>query len=283
MNTIRQWIDQACATLRGAGYHDSARLDADLLASFVTGHSRTYLFAHAEQELEQAQIEHLNKLLSRRLNGEPIAYLTGQKEFWSMPFKVTAGVLVPRPDTETLVEKTIELEPSAPEGPIIELGTGSGAIAVALANEISTRQVIAVERSTEAMKVASINIKRLAKNTVCLVQSNWLDAINTQSIAVIVSNPPYLAAHDPHLPDLQYEPPSALVSGVTGLEDIEHIISESIRVARPGCLLVLEHGCEQGQMVRTLLTKNNFTGVATGSDLAGLERISYGYAMDTYT
>lgn len=200
-----------------------------------------------------------------------------------MPFAVTAGVLVPRPDTETLIEKTIELEPFAPEGPIIELGTGSGAIAVALANEISTRQVIAVERSTEATEVAAINFNRLAKKPVYLVQSNWLDAIDKESIAVIVSNPPYLAAHDPHLPDLQYEPQSALISGLSGLEDIEHIIKASKRVAKPGCLLLLEHGCEQGRLVRSLLIKNNYTGVETGTDLAGLERISYGYAMDKYT
>jgi len=254
-----------------------------VLVSFVTGYSRTSLFAHPEWRLDDAHKVTLNELLRRRIAGEPIAYLTGVREFWSMPLMVAPGVLVPRPDTETLIEKALELIPRTTNGNIIELGTGSGAIAIALANELPSRSVIAVEKSTTALRVAAINIARFAKKPIPLMQSNWLDSIRDDAAAVIVANPPYLSADDSHLPDLVFEPQEALVSGDTGLEDLEHIIKDSIRAGRNGCLIMLEHGFEQGAAVRALLTHYGYSDVNTHRDLAGLARISYGYAMDIKT
>lgn len=254
-----------------------------MLATFVTGHSKIRLFAHPETQLDKAHKATLNELLNRRLNGEPLAYLTGVREFWSMPLIVAPGVLVPRPDTETLIEKAIELIPGTPDGNIVELGTGSGAIAIALANEIPSRSVIAIERSAAALRIAAVNIERCAQQAVHLVHSSWLDSIGADSAAAIISNPPYLPADDPHLPDLTFEPQAALVSGESGLDDIEHIIKDARRAGKEGCLVMLEHGCEQGLAVRTMMTKYGYIDVNTSRDLAGLERISYGYAMDIKT
>lgn len=253
------------------------------MATFVTGHSRTRLFAYPETQLNDASKATLNELLTRRLNGEPLAYLTGVREFWSMPLMVAPGVLVPRPDTETLIEKAIELIPGTLDGNIIELGTGSGAIAIALANEIPYRSVVAIERSHDALHIAAMNIQRFAKHPVKLVQSSWLDSIGANTAAAIISNPPYLPADDPHLAGLRFEPRTALVSGDSGLEDIEHIIKDSRRVGKDGCLVMLEHGFEQGAAVRELFSQSGYTHIETQLDLAGLERVSYGYAMDINT
>lgn len=200
-----------------------------------------------------------------------------------MPLKVAPGVLVPRPDTETLIEKAIELIPTTPDGVIVELGTGSGAIAIALANEIPSRTVIAIEQSNTAISIAAINVEQFANNPMHLVRASWLDSICENSAAMIVANPPYLPCDDPHLPQLQFEPRAALVSGDSGLEDLDHIIKDSRRAGMDGCLLMLEHGYEQGLEVRSLLAQNGYTNINTGCDLAGQERISYGYAMSIKT
>ena len=213
------------------------------------------------------------------MDGEPIAYLTGTKEFWSLALSVKQGVLDPRPDTEILVEKALDLHAHLPAGCIVELGTGSGAIALALAQEINDRSIIAVERNELALNVAAKNIERFGLARVQLVQASWLDALQSQSAAMIISNPPYLAADDEHLPSLKHEPHNALVSGSTGLEDLEAIIKASCRVCKPGGVLLLEHGYQQGSDVRSLLTNYNYQQVQTDRDLAGHERVSYGFTM----
>ena len=185
----------------------------------------------------------------------------------------------PRPDTEILVEKALDLHAHLPAGCIIELGTGTGAIALALAQEISDRSIIAVERNELALTVAAKNIERYGLARVQLVQASWLDALQSQSAGMIISNPPYLAADDEHLPSLKHEPHNALVSGSTGLEDLEAIIKASCRVCKPGGALLLEHGYQQGCDVRSLLTNYNYQQVQTDRDLAGHERISYGFTM----
>jgi len=191
--------------------------------------------------------------------------------------QVEPGVLVPRPDTEILVEKALAMYPQLPEGFIIELGTGSGAISVALAQELHNQTIVAVERNNLALRVAAKNIARFGRNSVLLMRASWLDALESQSASMIISNPPYLAADDEHLPSLKHEPHNALVSGSTGLEDLETIINESLRVCKPGGLLLLEHGYEQGAAVRSLLTNYNYQNVQTDRDLAGHERVSYGF------
>nr|WP_169727579.1 peptide chain release factor N(5)-glutamine methyltransferase [Granulosicoccus antarcticus] len=256
---------------------ESARLDSDLLVQHVTGKSRASLFAFPEATLTPEQLDALDALLQRRCLGEPLAYITGQREFWSLPLQLGEGVLIPRPDTEILVEQALARLSTLPAGGIIELGTGSGAIAVALAQEISDRAIIAVECHTAAIKVAQGNIGRFGNGRVQLVQGSWLDALADDCAAMIISNPPYLANNDPHLPALHYEPLSALVSGQSGLEDLETIISATCRVGRPGCLLLLEHGNEQGDAVRSLLGQYNFKHIQTERDLAGHERVSFGF------
>lgn len=254
-------------------------LDASLLAAHVTGYSRSVIYAFPERPLEQAQHERLQQLLARRCQGEPLAYLTGEREFWSLPLSLQSGTLVPRPDTETLVELALEHEPALPAGPVIELGTGSGAIALALAQELDERMIVAVERHAPALSTAHRNIRQFGRRRVSLVQADWLDSLADESAAMILSNPPYLASDDPHLATLQHEPLNALVSGRSGLEDLETIIAQSCRVGLPGCLLLLEHGEQQGQAVRQLLERYNFTRIQTCQDLAGHERVSLGYRV----
>ncbi len=226
------------------------------------------------------QLASLETLLLRRCEGEPLAYITGQREFWSLPLQLDHGALVPRPDTELLVEQALFRLPGLPTGDIVELGTGSGAIAVALAQEeLVDRHIVAVERHTSAMKVAQENVRRFGRERVLLVQGSWLDSLADNCAALIVSNPPYLASNDPHLTALYHEPHTALVSGPNGLEDIESIISATRRVGREGSLLLLEHGYEQGPAVRSLLKYYHFSRIQTERDLAGHERVSLGYWM----
>ena len=256
---------------------ESAELESRLLASHVTGRSRASLFAFPEAELTAEQSDTLQQLLLRRCQGEPLAYITGQREFWSLPLSLAAGALIPRPDTELLVDLALQYLPGLPPGDIFELGTGSGAIALALAQEIEDRPIVAIERHSAALQVARDNIRQFGQGRVQLIQASWLDCIASDSAAMIVSNPPYLASDDPHLPTLQYEPQTALVSGINGLEDIELIIKASCRVGKPGCLLLLEHGNEQGSSVRSLLENYNIEQIQTCRDLSGHERVSLGY------
>lgn len=205
-----------------------------------------------------------------------MAYITGTQEFWSTSLHVAPGTLVPRSDTELLVERALEFAAKAPEGYIAELGTGTGAIAIALANELPDRIIVAVELSVAALRIAQTNITTHTTGNAHLVNASWLDCIANNSIAMVLANPPYLASDDPHLPALEHEPHSALVSGKTGLEDLEHIMRQSLRVAKPGAPLIMEHGCEQATAVRARLIDYGYEDVGTGQDLAGLDRISFG-------
>lgn len=238
--------------------------------------TRTRLFAYPETPLSSTALSALDAFLARRIDGEPIAYITGVREFWSFDLRTAPGTLVPRADTEVLVERALEMIGTAPEGYIVELGTGSGAIAIAVASELPDRAVLAVELSTQALNVAFENIREHTSGNVQLINASWLDSIAENVVAMVLANPPYLANNDPHLPQLVHEPHSALVSGETGLEDLEHIMCETIRVAKPGAPLIIEHGCEQGDAVRARLIDYGYVDVDTGLDLAGLERISFG-------
>lgn len=218
----------------------------------------------------------LDALLQRRLSGEPIAYITGFKEFWSIPFKVNSGTLVPRADTELLVEKAIELAATAPDGYVLDLGTGCGAIAIAMACELPGRQVLAIEKSLAAVNVASDNGKAHTHGNFQLLRANWLDCIADDTLAMVLTNPPYLSDNDHHLDTLKHEPRNALVSGQKGLADIAHIVEQTVRAAKCGAPLIVEHGYEQGCQVRQLLQDYHYQDIATARDVAGHERISYG-------
>jgi release factor glutamine methyltransferase len=277
LKTIGQWLIEASRRLAQQADAATASLDAQLIASEVTGLSRASLYAHPERTLNTQAVQKLDDLLQHRCAGVPLAILTGKREFWSMELKVTPGVLVPRPDTEVLVEIVIQLAPTVPAGSIVDLGTGTGAIAIALALELAGRQVFAIERNATAVDVAASNIQRYAPGKVHLIQGNWLSSATDQSMAIIAANPPYLASNDPHLSGLAHEPGDALISGAQGLDDLETIIQQCTRVGKSGALLLLEHGCEQGESVKALLHCYGYLGIKTHQDLAGLDRVSYGY------
>jgi len=270
--------------LRHNASSESPELDAQLLAMHVLDVSRSHLFAFPEKPISLAMQSAMDIALQRRIAGEPIAYITGVNEFWSKELKVNAFTLDPRADTEVLVDKTIEIVTHSgahalPDGWILDLGTGTGAIAIAVADELPERQVLAIERSPQALNVARENVVTLNCSNVDLLCGCWLNAIADDSVAMVLANPPYLANNDPHLPNLKFEPVEALVSGQTGLEDLERIICDTVRAGKNGAALLLEHGCEQGAAVRQLLTHHGYHGIATFTDLAGLERVSLGYVV----
>lgn len=258
----------------------SSRLDSELLAGFALGKSRADLIAHADDFINKEEVAMLADLLARRLNGEPIAYLRGEQEFWSMQLKVSPDVLIPRADTETLVEAVLTATADLPDGVWIELGTGSGAIALALASECPGQSIIAVEQSSAAIRIARDNLKRFKPAKLSLLQASWLDAFDDDTAAAIVANPPYLAVDDPHLAALRFEPAEALIAADNGLGCIRDILDQSRRVGRCGALVLLEHGCKQAEAVRQLFYRYQYTSIHTETDLAGRDRISYGYISD---
>lgn len=253
------------------------RLDAQLLLLHVLGqpqHNRAWLLAHDTDLLpETAQAQYL-ELARRRAGGEPLAYITGHKEFFGLDLLVDARVLDPRPDTETLVEWALEVLAAVPKASVIDLGTGSGAIALALKHSRTDLQVSAVDASADALQVAQTNARRL-QLPIAFMSGSWLTNVNGRYDA-IVSNPPYIAAQDAHLAALTHEPLQALASGTDGLDDIRQIIRQARAHLRPGGWLLLEHGYDQSVAVRGLLIKAGFEAVQSRCDLSGIERCSGG-------
>ena len=251
------------------------RLDAQLLLLHVLGRqdgNRAWLLAHDEHELGQAEATALMTLAQRRAAGEPLAYLTGRKEFYGLDLRVDARVLVPRPDTETLVDWTLELLRDVPQAHVVDLGTGSGAIALALQHCHPDWLVTAVDASPGALEVARANARRLRLG-IQFMQGSWLQDQNGRFDA-IVSNPPYIAAQDAHLAALVHEPAQALSSGADGLDDIRQIIAQAPSHLLPGGWLLLEHGYDQAHAVRTLLGQAGLEGAQSRRDLSGIERCS---------
>lgn len=263
--------------LREAQSKGLARIDAQMLLLHVLGrptHDRAWLLTHDGDALDPDKLALWRALCQRRMNGEPVAYLTGSKEFWGLPLAVDARVLDPRPDTETLVAWALELLGACPAPRVADLGTGSGAIALAIQHERPDARVLAVDASTEALAVAQANALRLGL-PVQFTCGNWLDGIHGPFDA-IVSNPPYIPAADPHLAALAHEPLSALASGADGLHDIRTIITQAPARLAPGGWLLLEHGWDQAPAVQELLRAAGFTQVQGRNDLAGIARCSGG-------
>ena len=253
------------------------RLDAELLLAQALGKSRGYLHTWPEREPEASQLERFQAALARRRAGEPVAYILGRQGFWSLDLDVASHTLIPRPDTELLVETALALLPATPLQ-VLDLGTGTGAIALALACERPAWQVTGVDRVAEAVALAQGNGTRLQLANARFAESCWFSALAGQRFQLIVSNPPYIAAADPHLSqgDVRFEPSSALVAGVDGLDDIRLIIEQAPEHLLAGGWLLLEHGFDQAEAVRELLVQRGFAAVDSRRDLGGHQRISLG-------
>lgn len=244
----------------------------------VLGWSRPRLFMDGDQPLEAAQWQRYRDGLARLRQGEPVAYLTGTQPFWNFDLQVGPAVLIPRPDTERLVELALARIPVDQASRVADLGTGSGAIALALALERPAASVVAVDRSEAALRVAAGNRRALGAERLALLCGDWSGALASASFDVITSNPPYLADDDPHLlrDGLHHEPRSALVAGSDGLDDLRLIVRDATRVLRPGGWLLLEHGYAQGAAVRALLAADGFVDVETARDYGGRDRVGLG-------
>ncbi|MFN4121030.1 peptide chain release factor N(5)-glutamine methyltransferase [Acidovorax sp.] len=257
-----------------------ARIDAQLLLLHTVGRAgsdRAWLLAHDTDGLAPAQHARFLALCQRRAAGEPVAYLTGHKEFYGLPLQVDARVLDPRPDTETLVDWALEVIAPLPSPRVVDLGTGSGAIALALQSQRPTAQVLAVDASSDALAVAQANAQRLGL-PVRFALSNWLADVDgvEGTFDAIVSNPPYIPSADPHLAALTHEPLQALASGADGLDDIRAIVAQAPTRLAPGGWLLLEHGYDQAEAVQALLKAHGFHQVHSRSDLAGIARCTGG-------
>ena len=264
---------------------DSTRLDIELILCHILQKNRTWLFTWPDKTLTSEQQKIFDEFLQRRKNGEPIAHIIGQREFWSLPLSVNNSTLIPRPDTELLVETVLELfagdAPSQPRR-CLDLGTGTGAIVLAIASEKPQWQLLGVDKSAEAVALAQSNRFQLGFHHVQIKQSDWFAQIPQHAFDVIVSNPPYIDPQDPHLEqgDVRFEPRSALIAENNGLADIELIIQQGWNYLQAQGWLLLEHGYDQGAAVRALLSARGFTQVQTRRDFGGNERISIGRKED---
>jgi release factor glutamine methyltransferase len=263
-------LDAAAAKLEGVS--DSPALDAEILLAHVLGRPRAFLRAYADDDVLPADQDRFRSLLARRLGGEPVAYLTGKRGFWSLDLEVDPGVLVPRPETELLVETALDAMADRPAPQILDLGVGSGAIAIALAVELPSARITAVDASAAALEVARRNATRAGVDNIEFLQGSWYQPLAGRRFDAIVANPPYLAADDPHLPALAHEPAGALIAGPTGLEALEEITAGAPGRLHPGGIVILEHGSGQGAAVREMCARAGLQAVETRRDLAGLER-----------
>ena len=269
--------------LRLARVSDTPRLDAELLLAAASGLTRTFLYTWPERELTaQAQTQYQH-MLARRETGEPIAHITGQREFWSLNLQVDASTLIPRPDTEVLVE-TVLAHITTPNPRIIDLGTGTGAIALALASELPQAQITAIDASAAAVALAQKNATALGLTQVLVAQGSWLDARWCQTLClqpafdVMVSNPPYIDDQDPHLQqgDVRFEPRTALVASAQGLGDIQAIAQLASQALKPEGYLWLEHGWQQANAVAKVLSGAGFKHIQTRNDYGGNPRVTGG-------
>ncbi len=279
MTTVRQALQQAYSQLLQSG-SDTSHLDSEIILGKAIGKSRTWLHTWPESSIDDADYNLFVSLIQRRADGEPVAHIVNKQDFWSLTLKVTADTLIPRPETEVMVEQALEFIPRNSGWRVADMGTGSGAIAIAIASERPDSTVIATDRSSAALSVAKENGADHNLHNIEFREGEWFAPFSDSEppYQMILSNPPYVAQEDPHLGegDLRYESDTALVSGEDGVDDLSYLISNAeIYLASNGILMV-EHGYDQGKKVRSLFKQNNFSGVTTLHDLAGLERISYG-------
>ena len=253
-------------------------LDAQVLLAHVIGRDRAWLAAHADAPVPPTDADAFFALARRRRAGEPVAYLTGVREFWGLRLAVSPAVLIPRPETETLVEQALSRLPVDRDVTVLDLGTGSGAIALALAHERPRAQILATDNSDEALATASANAQRLGLVNVGWLRSDWYEGMPTTRFDLIASNPPYVAQHDPHLRegDVRFEPRSALTPGGDGLGALRAIVAGARAHLAPGGTLIVEHGFDQSEPVRALFADAGFTDIVAARDLAGISRVVAG-------
>lgn len=253
----------------------SASLDSEILLAKALNKNRAHLRAWPEKELNESQLKTFQSLLTERAKGMPIAYIMGEKEFWSRSFSVTPDVLIPRPETELIIELALLLIPNKPQYRIADLGTGSGAIAITLGLERPNTTVLAIDYSNKALTVARQNAQQLKVNNVSLLHSDWLNKV-TGEFDLIISNPPYIDKHDEHLQqgDVRFEPASALIAENNGLKDIQGIAKQAKRFLKNGAYLMLEHGFDQQQQVQEILQFAGYKSLKTHKDLIGQPRVT---------
>ena len=288
--TYNEWLLKAIEVLNQINPTENGKVDALVLLQHATGKSRTQILAFDDTEIDEKVRLKLTALLDRRLKGEPIAYILGEKEFWSLPLNVSKGTLIPRPDTEILVEKALQialekLQENPPRFRILDLGTGTGAIALALASELSSicqkrqilLEIIGVDLIPDVIELAQSNAERNKLN-VQFLQSRWFENI-TGRFDLIVSNPPYIDAQDEHLRqgDVRFEPLSALVANDAGYADLRHIIELAPSYLNSNGALLLEHGWQQGEKVRSIFQENHWEMVETVRDYGDNERVTLGF------
>lgn len=266
------------ARIRLLAISDTPTLDAEVLLAYSLSKPRSHLRAWPERIPSIEQAHDFAELLGRRLKGHPVAHIVGRREFWSLDLQVTPATLIPRPETELLVELALARLPADQAPQVADLGTGSGAIALAIARERPRIRVVATDYSAEALEVAEQNARRLGITNVEFRQGDWWEPLGEERFALIVSNPPYLADTDIHLSqgDLRFEPHSALAAGQHGLDAIRTIIAQAGQHLKPGGWLLLEHGFDQGKSVPALLRDHGFGAIESHRDLAGLDRVSGG-------
>lgn len=250
--------------------------DARILLRHVIARDAAYLMAHPDAPLSAGDQRAYAALVARRAQGEPIAYITGEREFYGRPFRVTPAVLIPRPETETLVDAALERIARDAAARVLDLGTGSGCVAIAIASERPRAKILALDRSREALAVARRNAVELRVGNVAFLESDWFEALGREQFQMIVSNPPYVAEDDPHLQegDVRFEPRMALAGGADGLDCVRRIIRQALRFLAPGGWLVLEHGYDQAAPVRALFEAGGYGGIFSERDLAGIERVT---------
>lgn len=274
--TIADALRQAAARL--APLHESARLDAEVLLAHVLGRERSFLFAWPEQVLSPEEAADFETQVERRKEGMPVAYLVGRQEFWSLSLRVTPDTLIPRPETERLVELALERIPSDRPWRVADLGTGSGAIALAIAHERPGCRLVATDRSAAALAVAEANAKSVGAQNIRFRQGDWFAALAGERYEVILSNPPYVAEGDPHLVagDVCFEPREALTAGSDGLDAVRQLAAGALSHLAGNGWLLLEHGYNQGAAVRAVLETEGYRGISTYRDDGGVERVTIG-------
>ncbi|QKI89935.1 peptide chain release factor N(5)-glutamine methyltransferase [Thiomicrorhabdus xiamenensis] len=276
--TIQRALLEASEKLSACSFIDSPKLEAEILLGHLLGCRRSYFYTWPEKLLSAEEAEQFQALCKQRLSGQPIAHIIGSREFWGLELKVSADTLIPRPDTETLIETALELLSATPQALILDLGTGTGAIALALKSELPQADITAVDFSAAALGIAKENAKRLDL-PVTFIQGSWCQPLTTeQRFHLIASNPPYIEEQDPHLQqgDVRFEPLSALTSGHDGLDDIRLIAEQAWAHLLDNGWLILEHGYNQAQAVQQILAQNGYQQIQTRCDYGGNQRITFG-------